>query len=83
MSKEIDESLKVVLSSKEGRKYLYDLIDFCGMHRGGFTSNGSETFFKEGMRNVALKIFADIGRIDPDAYMKMIQETKNKKEMEK
>lgn len=83
MSKEIDDALRVVLASKEGRKYIYELIDFCGLHRGGFVSNGSQTFFNEGQRNVALKIFGDVGRVDPNAYLKMIEETKNKKEMEK
>lgn len=79
-NKESDDSLRVVLQTKEGRRYLYELLDFCGMHRGSFTGN-SETFYREGMRNVALKIFADVGRVDPEAYLKMIQETKFNNEL--
>lgn len=79
-NKESDDALRTVLQTKEGRRYLYELLDFCGMHRGSFTGN-SETFYREGMRNVALKIFADIGRVDGDAYLKMIQETKFNNEL--
>lgn len=80
--KETDEALKFVLQSTQGRNYLYELLDFCGLHRGTFTGN-SETFYREGMRNVGIKLFADIGRVDPDAYIKMVQETKFKKELTK
>jgi hypothetical protein len=75
MTKELERDLYFVLQTEQGRRYLYDLMDFCGLHRPSMTGN-SQTFFNEGMRNVALKLFADIGKADPNAYIKMMSEHK-------
>lgn len=80
--KEISAALKFILQSEQGRMYLSELLDFCGLYRKSFTGN-SETFYNEGMRNVALKLLSDIGQVDPDAYLKMMQETKMRNEIGK
>lgn len=77
----LDRDLKFILETEQGRSYLYELLDFCGLYKGSFTGN-SETFYREGQRNVGLKIFADIGRVAPEAYIKMMSEIKIKKEKE-
>lgn len=75
----INEDLKFILATPQGRRYLHDLLDFCGLYRTSMTGS-SETFFREGMRSTGLKILSDIAEADQDAYLKMMTETKNIKE---
>jgi len=82
MNKELDRALLFILQTEQGRMYLHDLMSFCNFYSDCFTGN-SETYYKEGMRNVGLKIFADIGKVDPNAYINMLLETKLRKEKEK
>lgn len=67
--------LKFILQTEQGRRYLYSLIDFYGFYRPSMTGN-SQTFYNEGMRNVALKLYGDIGEADPEAFLKMQYETR-------
>lgn len=39
-------------------------------------TGNSQTFYNEGMRNVALKLYGDIGEADPEAFLKMQYETR-------
>jgi len=73
------EDLKHILSTHQGRRYLHDLLDFCGLYRTSMTGS-SETFFREGIRSAGLKILADIAEVDSEAYLLMMKETKNLKE---
>lgn len=65
--------VQVMLSSKEGRRYMLRLLRRCYIYRTSFTGN-SQTFFNEGMRSVGLKILADITEGSPDLYQTMIKE---------
>ena len=62
-----------VLNSKEGRRFLWRYLGECGMFRTSFTGN-SETFFKEGERNIGLKIMSDITAASDEAYFLMMKE---------
>lgn len=77
--KVIEGDLKAILSTENGRRYLHYLIHFCGLYSTSMTGS-SETFFREGMRSVGLKLLADITRLDPEGYFKMLNETKNIKQ---
>lgn len=79
MNKELERALLFILQTEQGRLYLSELMDFCGLYKVSFTGN-SETYYKEGMRNVGLKIMADIGKVDPNSYINIMIETKNRKE---
>ena len=82
MNKDLERALLFILQTEQGRLYLAELLDFCGLYKGSFTGN-SETYYKEGMRNVGLKIMADMAKVDPNSYINMILETKKRKEKEK
>lgn len=71
---EIDD-VRYILASQQGRRFIWKYLDFCGVFRTSFTGN-SETFFKEGIRNVGLKILADLNEADPMAYVKILDENK-------
>ena len=69
---------KWLMSSTQGRRIVWRLMDKAGVYRTSFTGN-SETFFKEGMRNMGLFIVAEIQAHSPDSYALMLTESKANK----
>lgn len=65
---------KWLMASKQGRRIVWRLLDKAGIYRTSFTGN-SETFFKEGMRNMGLFIVAEIQAHSPEAYALMLTES--------
>ncbi len=70
-----DNDLKFLLSSDQGRRFIWNMLEKCGVFKSSFTGS-SETFFLEGQRNIGLKLMSDIMRVDPDSYLKMIKSNK-------
>lgn len=69
--------IKAIMTTQEGRRYMWRMLDKAGIYRSSFTGNSS-TFFNEGQRNIGLIILADINESCPDLYLTMIEE--NRKE---
>lgn len=67
--------IKWLMSSKQGRRIVWRLLDKAGVFRTSFTGN-SETFFKEGMRNLGLFLVAEVMEHSPDAFALMLAESK-------
>ena len=61
------EDLERVLLLPEGRRCLWYLMDRSHVFRSSFTGN-SETFFREGERNVGLFILAGILDVSPECF---------------
>ncbi|WP_343684009.1 hypothetical protein [Asticcacaulis sp.] len=78
--KKADEKLRAqtkadwdwLMADARGRRIIWALLEFCGVFRTSFTGN-SETFFKEGQRNVGLSILT---RLDPDQHAIMTKENR-------
>lgn len=68
---------KWLMSDKRGRRIVWKLLESTGVFRSSFTGN-SETFFREGARNVGLMLLADVNAHAPDAYVLMLEESKTK-----
>lgn len=64
--------LKWLMAHKQGRRIMWRLLEFAGVYRTSFTGN-SETFFREGQRNVGLKFLAEVQENSPDEYLKMLK----------
>jgi len=75
---EVDD-IKELLSTPVGRRFYWRLLGLTGQFRSSFTGN-SETFFREGERNIGLILMADINEIMPEAYVLMIQENQAREE---
>lgn len=56
--------LRVVLSTREGRRFVWRLLTIGCLFRTTFTGN-STSFFLEGHRNMALLVLNDIQKVDP------------------
>lgn len=62
-----------LMGSKRGRRIMWRLLERTGVYRSSFTGN-SETFFREGQRNVGLMLMAQIHEVCPDQYAVMLKE---------
>lgn len=69
------DGLRKIMADPACRLWLYDLLETCGVFQSSFTGN-SETFMREGQRNVGLRIMADVHRDHDEAYVKMCREAK-------
>lgn len=67
------DDFKWLMGSKRGRRIVWRLLERTGVYRTSFTGN-SETFFREGQRNVGLMLMAQIHEVCPDQYALMLKE---------
>jgi hypothetical protein len=65
--------VREVLNTKRGRRWYWSMMKFCRIFE---TSNADEhqIFYNEGMRNVGLKLLADVNEAAPEAYLVMLRE---------
>lgn len=71
------EDFKWLMSEKRGRRIVWGLLEKTGMYRSSFTGN-SETFFREGARNIGLIYTGLINDHCLERYLSMVREnTKN------
>lgn len=67
------EDFKWIMSNKRGRRFVWRLLDKAGVFRSSFTGN-SETFFREGQRNLGLQVLGLIHEHTPETYAQMLSE---------
>lgn len=66
-----------VIGTPHGRRLVFKWLGYCGLYDVGFDTNNSVQSKNAGMRNVGIKILADIERADSLAYPKMMIEMHN------
>lgn len=71
---DLDE-MRQIVSTKIGRRFIWNLLCECGIFQSSFDGS-SRTFFKEGERNVGLKILTKLHDAHPEAYGTMVKESK-------
>jgi len=64
--------LKQVLSTNEGKRFIWRYLEKCGVFTSSFTGN-SETFFKEGGRNIGLQLLADVQEANIESLIEMMK----------
>lgn len=72
--KNILDDIGWLMSEPRGRRFMAWLLDQCGMDKLSWTGN-SETFFREGCRNIGIQLKVKIDEIGPELYIKMLSET--------
>lgn len=69
------EDLKFVMASPQGRRFIKRFLDDGHVFHPCYTGN-SETFYREGKREFALKYFNDVLQSCPEKWHLMMQENK-------
>ena len=67
------EDFKWLMANKQGRRFVWRLLDKAGVFRSTFR-NDNEMVFLEGMRNMGLMLIAEIHEICPEKYHLMLKE---------
>lgn len=68
---DLDEATRFVLSHAMARRFLWWVLEQCGLFRASFSGNSS-TFFAEGERNIGLKIISQLDGVNPTAFPKLM-----------
>lgn len=66
-----------VMSEPIGRSYFYDLLASCHVYSSSFGTNALAMAFREGERNVGIRIGADLTEASPDLYLQMLKEAEH------
>lgn len=69
-----DDFIKAAVQHRQGREYLYWVLELCGMGRNPFTANALTTSFACGQLNVGQQIQAHLIEVAPDSFLAMLTE---------
>jgi hypothetical protein len=75
-----EADLKSVLSTLQGRRYIFKILSMSGIYKLSADNSGSWTYFNEGKRAVGLNLLSDIMAVSPEVYPQMLLENKKEKE---
>jgi hypothetical protein len=73
LSMQSQEDTRALMALPAFRRFVWEILEQTHVFRTSFTGN-SETFFKEGERNIGLKVFLRLQKDDPDGYAVMVKE---------
>lgn len=66
-----------LMSTPPGRRFIYGVLVFAGVWRSSYTGAGSDdVIFREGGRNVGLKLLNDIRAHCPELETRMLEENR-------
>lgn len=66
--------LKLLCDSPDGRAWIWSFLEQFSFTKSSFSPDALTMAFREGERNAALKLMADINRVAPDTYLRMQKE---------
>ena len=69
-----DADLRWFLSSERGRKIMWRALEETGLFRSVFDENHPVMSFREGKRNLGLKLLSTINRANSDLFLSMLEE---------
>ncbi len=72
------QDMKKVLETDFGRRVLKKILDSSRLHQTSFSESAHHMAFLEGQRNIGLMLLADITAADAAAYVKLMEEGKEK-----
>ena len=71
------EAVLVMMGSRAGRRWMYDLLEAAHMFGTSFVQGDPyATAFREGERNLGLRLMSDIQEVAADLYIVMVREAK-------
>lgn len=70
------DDLASVMSTRQGRRFVWQLIDVCGLWRLSFTPSRRTTEYMEGQRSIALMLWGRLQDACPELMTTMLEEHK-------
>ena len=68
------EILRGLMSLPAGRAWVFHLLESCHVFQSSYTGDGLSMAFKEGERNVGLRLLSDVMSTCPDQYIQAMRE---------
>lgn len=68
------DGLRYVMATKEGRAWMWSMLDFCGPFRTSYVPDSDRTLFNEGQSNIGKWILAQLRRHCLSEYTLMEKE---------
>jgi len=75
-------ALRKIMGDPEGRMWMWDLLGRCGAFQLSFSREALIMAFNEGRRDVGNHLIAEITRLNPELYMRMVNENQEKEKGE-
>lgn len=72
--RERQDALRALMGTKQGRSWLWWLLEKCHVNHTSFDVNPSLMAFREGERNIGLIVTAEAIAASPGLYLKMREE---------
>jgi hypothetical protein len=79
---QIAHDLEAVLSIPQGRRLVMRLLERCGVYRSAYTGESEATALRLGEQNIGLWLIAQIERVDPSEYPRLLLEVAQKRDKE-
>jgi len=69
--------VREIMNSVRGRRFYWKLMVKCGIFQNNFHGEQThDTAYDLGQRNIGLQLLADVNEAAPEAYLKMLGESK-------
>lgn len=65
------KDLNEILALESGKRFIWRYLEKCGVFSSSFTGN-SETFFREGERNIGLQLLAEVTKANAQSLIDMM-----------
>jgi hypothetical protein len=69
--------IKAIMETEYGRRTMSRLLGWSRLYELSFTKEREVTDFHEGMRNIGLRLFAELDEACPDLLLRMMAEGKD------
>lgn len=85
---EIDERnrgviLQRIMSDGPGRKWLWDRLAECGIFDSTYYPDAHQLYYRQGERNIGLRLLADVLRFCPELYIQAQREANERHTLER
>ncbi len=74
-----NNDIRFIMSTEQGRRFIYEMLSDTHQYQTSFTGN-SHTFFREGERNIGVKLMKRIHENCLDEYVLMLKEARKRAE---
>lgn len=68
------ERLRAVLSTRDGRRWYWEKMAFCGIFLKHIPKDPYLTAYNEGLRNMGLQLLEELNELGPDVFTQMQRE---------
>lgn len=82
LSSERVEDVRWVLSTVQGRRFFWRVLELCGVYSSDESMSTNSEFFQKGKRIIGLTLLRELNEARPEAYLEMVSESRRKEAAE-